>query len=118
MRPLFAISAAALLWSAVTAFAGELTGHYSVQGTNPGSTSRYGGTVSVEKTGQTYRVIWIVAGQRYIGTGIGNGEFVAVSYVSGRETGLALYAPNGDNWSGVWTFANGRQMGTEVWKRE
>jgi hypothetical protein len=118
MRHLFFVCATALLLSTAAAFAGDPTGEYSVHGTNPGSTSRYSGVVSVEKTGQTYRVIWIVGGQRYIGTGIGNGDFIAVSYVSGRDTGLALYAPSGDGWSGVWTYANGRQMGSEVWKRE
>ena len=51
MRQLFAISFAALLWSAATAFAADPTGEYSVNGSNPGNGSRYGGTVTVEKTG-------------------------------------------------------------------
>lgn len=118
MRRLFAISFAALLWSAASAFAADPTGEYSVTGSNPGSSSRYSGTVTVEKTGQTYRVVWVVGGQRYIGTGIGDKDFLAVSYRSGNETGLALYGANGGNWSGVWTYANGRQIGTEVWQRE
>ena len=62
MRHLFAIGAAALLWSTAAAFAADPVGSYSVEGTNPGSGSRYSGTVTVEKTGQTYRVIWVVAG--------------------------------------------------------
>ncbi len=118
MHRLLAVSAAALLLSAATAFAADPTGEYSVAGSNPGSGSRYGGTVTVEKTGQTYRVVWVVGGQRYVGTGIGDKDFLAVSYRSGNETGLALYGAKGDNWSGVWTYANGRQIGTEVWTRE
>jgi hypothetical protein len=118
MRHLFAVSAAALLWSAAAAFAADPTGSYSVEGTNPGAGSKYRGTVTVEKTGQTYRVVWDVGGTRYVGTGIGNKDFMAVSYISGRDTGLALYGANGGNWSGVWTYANGRQIGTEVWQRE
>ena len=90
----------------------------AVQGTNPGDGGRYSGTVSVEKTGQTYRVIWIVGSTRYVGTGIGDKDFIAVSYKSGSDTGLALYGADGGNWSGVWTYAGGRQIGTEVWKRE
>jgi len=43
---------------------------------------------------------------------------LAVSYKAGNDTGLALYGANGSNWSGVWTFANGRQIGTEVCNRE
>ena len=94
MRHLFAVTAATLLWSAVTAFA-DPVGQYFVQGTNPGSTSEYRGTVSVERAGQTYRVIWIVGSRRYVGTGIGigNKDFIAVSYKSNRgDTGLALMA--------------------------
>jgi hypothetical protein len=118
MRHLFVVSAAALLLSAATAFAAEPVGHYSIAGTNPSGGGKYSGTVSVEKTGQTYSVIWIVGSTRYVGTGIGDKNFLAVSYKSGTETGLALYGSDGGNWAGVWTYAGGSQMGTEVWKRE
>jgi hypothetical protein len=118
MRHLFAVSAAALLWSAASAFAADPVGSYSVQGTNPGGGGKYNGTVTVEKSGQTYRVIWIVGGTRYVGTGIGDKDFIAVSYNSGSDTGLAPYGADGGNWTGVWTYAGGRQVGTEAWKRE
>ena len=73
----------------------------------------------MEKTGQTYRVIWVVAGTRYVGTGSGDRDFIAVSYKAGsNDTGLALYGAEGEDWQGVWTYAGGRQVGTEVWKRE
>jgi hypothetical protein len=117
MRHLFAVIAAAFLLSAATAFA-DPVGSYSVVGNNPGGGSEYRGTVTVEKTGQTYRVVWVVAGTRYIGTGIGNKDFIAVSYKAGNDTGLALYGAEGEDWQGVWTFSGGRQIGTEVWKRE
>ena len=116
MRHLFAVCAAALLWSA-TAFA-DPVGRYAVEGTNPGGGSQYTGTVTVEKTGQTYRVIWVVGSTRYVGTDIGDHDFIAVSYRSGNDSGLALYGADSDNWSGVWAYAGARQMGTEVWKRE
>lgn len=118
MPHLFALSAAALLWSTAAVLAAGPTGSYSIEGTNPGAGSKYLGTVTVEKTGQTYRVVWDVGGTRYIGTGIGDKDFIAVSYMSDRDTGLALYGANGGNWSGVWTYAGGRQIGTEIWKRE
>jgi hypothetical protein len=117
MRRLFAVSAAALLWSAASAFAADPVGSYSVEGSNPGG-GKYRGTAKVEKTGQTYRVIWIVGSTRYVGTGIGDKDFIAVSYKSGSDTGLALYGADGGNWAGVWTYAGGRRIGTEIWKRE
>ena len=85
MRKLFAATtAAALLWSAA-AFAADPVGSYSVEGTNPGGKSTYKGTVTVTKTGETFRVIWVVGGTRYIGTGIGDKDFLAVSYKSGQR---------------------------------
>ena len=53
-------AAAALLASAAVAFAADPIGEYSVEGTNPGGNGKYSGTVTVEKTGETYRVIWVV----------------------------------------------------------
>ena len=115
---LASIAAAALLLSAATAFAADPVGEYAVEGTNPGSGSKYRGSVRIERTGDTFRVTWVVGGTRYVGTGIGDKNFIAVSYRAGSDTGLALYGADGGDWKGVWTYANGRQIGTEFWKRE
>jgi hypothetical protein len=98
-----------------TAAAADPVGQFAVAGTNPGGGSGYSGVVNVERTGDTYRVVWNVGGQRYNGTGIGNDEFIAVSYRSGDSTGLALYRATGGGWEGIWTYAGSRQIGTERW---
>ena len=116
MRKLI-IFAAAMLLAATAAFA-EPTGEYRVEGTNPGGGGTYRGTVSVTKTGETYRVVWDIQGQRYIGTGIGNKDFLAVSYRSGNETGLALYGEEGGSWVGIWAYQGGRNVGAERWRRQ
>ncbi len=85
--------------SAATAFAADPGGSYSVAGSNPGGGGKYSGTVTVEKTGQTYRVIWIVGGMRYVRTGIGDKDFLAISYKAGSDTGVALYGSDGGNWA-------------------
>ncbi|MEX0753073.1 MAG: hypothetical protein WD073_09140 [Xanthobacteraceae bacterium] len=118
MRHLFVVAAAALALGVTAAFAADPVGRYRVEGANPGGGSGYTGTVQIEKTGETYRVIWVVGGTRYVGTGIGDKNFIAVSYKSGNDTGLALYGEDGGNWAGVWTYAGGRDIGTEVWKRQ
>ena len=112
------IAAAALALSAATAFAADPVGSYDVSGSNPGGGSSYSGTVEIEKTGQTYKVVWDVGGTRYVGTGIGDRDFLAVSYRSGNSTGLALYAATKDGWKGIWTYANGTKIGSEVWTEE
>lgn len=114
----FVIACIALLLSAVAAFAADPVGSYTVQGNNPGGGSRYTGTVTISRTGDTYRVVWVVGSTRYVGTGIGDKDFIAVSYRSGNDTGLALYGSDGGNWKGLWTYAGGRELGTEIWKRE
>lgn len=118
MRYLLAAAVAAFALGVTAAFAADPIGKYKVEGTNPGNGSSYSGTVTVEKTGDTYRVTWVVGGTRYIGTGIGDKNFIAVSYKSGSDTGLALYGEDGGNWEGVWTYAGGHQLGSETWKRQ
>jgi hypothetical protein len=112
--------AVALLASTLAAapcFAGEPTGQYSVQGANPGGQGQYSGRVDVTRTGDTFRVVWQIGNQRFVGTGIGTDEAIAVSYSSGNSTGLAIYLQDGDGWRGVWTYAGGTQLGTENWAR-
>ena len=90
-------------------------GRYTVEGRNPAGGSSYSGTVSVEKTGQTYRVVWDVGGTRFVGTGVGDKNFLAVSYRSGNSTGLALYGEENGSWIGIWAYADGQELGAERW---
>ena len=114
------LSAAAALFvlSTVLATAGSPEGRYRVIGSNPGNAAKYSGTVNVERTGDTYRVTWDIGRQTFVGTGIGSDKGLAVSYRSGSQTGLAIYAPQGDGWEGVWTYTGGKTVGGEAWTRE
>jgi hypothetical protein len=91
-------------------------GRYTVRGTNPGDGRPYSGEVTVTRTGDTFRVVWLIGNDTYTGTGIGSDDFLAVSYRAGNETGLALYGRRSDgSWNGIWTYAGGRQLGTDRW---
>jgi len=109
---------AVLALSSTVAFAGDPVGRYSVQGSNPGNKSPYSGTVTVERTGETFRVTWDIGNQTFVGTGIGGEKGFAVSYRSGNQTGLAIYGAKGDNWDGVWAYTGGEDLGGEVWTRQ
>ena len=103
----------------VTAAWASPEGEYSVEGTSPGGSGKYTGQVTVAKTGDTFRVTWLVGGTTFMGTGIGNKDSIAVSYMSDDgKTGLAFYGSDGGDWSGVWTYSGGNQMGAEVWTRK
>ena len=101
-----------------TAALADPAGRYDVAGTNPGGGSAYSGTVTVQKTGETYKVTWDIDGTKYNGTALGDDKFLAVSYVSGGDSGLALFGANGAGWKGVWTYAGGTQIGTEAWTKK
>ncbi len=60
------------------------------------SKGQYTGTVTVERTGETFRVTWDIGSQTFVGTGIGSDKGLAVSYRSGNQTGLAIYGAKGD----------------------
>jgi hypothetical protein len=92
-------------------------GRYRVVGSNPGSGTNYSGTVTVERTGDTFRVTWDIGNQTYVGTGIGSDKGFAVAYRSGNQTGLAIYGAKGEGWEGVWTYTGGRDIGGEAWTR-
>jgi hypothetical protein len=116
MRAFSSALVLALLMS--TAAFADPVGRYAVTGTDPGGKRVYKGDVVVERTGDTYQVVWEIEGSRTIGTGIGNKDFIAVSYRSGSSTGIALYSDDGSGtWAGVWTYAGGTQIGTERWER-
>jgi hypothetical protein len=118
MMTSFAAAAAAILLASVSAYAADPAGSYSVVGSNPGNpNARYQGVVTVEPTGETFRVTWDIGGQTFVGTGIGTDKGIAVTYRSGNQTGLAIYGPKGTGWEGVWTYTGGRQVGGEVWTR-
>jgi hypothetical protein len=116
MKRTIAAAAAAFLLATSGAFA-QMTGQYKVSGENPDG-STYRGAATVEKTGDTYKVTWTVGGDRFIGTGIGSPEAIAVGYRSGSNTGIALIGKEGENYQVVWTYLNGRKLGTEKWTRE
>lgn len=114
----FLLVAAAMLLSVAAAFAADPVGTYDVEGAYLNG-STYSGTVTVTKTGQTYKVVWdINGGYTFTGTAIGNGDFMAISYVYEKGTGLALAAADGGNWNSLWTPGGGTQIGKETWKRQ
>src|SRR4051812_50132560 len=94
MRLLASLMASVLLFG-TAAFAADPVGDYEIEGSNPGGGGTYGGTVTVRKTGETYSVIWVVGGTRYVGTGIGNKGVMAGVFCSGNKTRPPLFGEGG-----------------------
>jgi hypothetical protein len=116
---IFIAFAAAVLLGAPAARADDPVGQYAVNGNNPGGGPAYRGAAVVQRTGETYRVMWIIGNQRIEGTAIGDKSFLTVTYRFGDQIGLAFYASTKDgNWQGVWTFTGATQLGAEHWERQ
>lgn len=108
------------------------TGRFTVVGDNPETGKQYTGTVTVTRTGETYDVVWSIAGSDVIGTGlgakfVGNNRFrvgpaskddiaISVGYSSGGNSfGIAMYFEQPDGtWRGVWTYKGSEKAISEV----
>ncbi len=88
---------------------------FRVQGTDLGGGGAYTGRVSAEVIGNTVKVTWVVGNSRYTGTGVLDGDWLAV-YFTGPTTGVALYRVDDRGaFHGKWTTAGSTQVGTEDW---
>ena len=106
-------------------------GTYHVKGVNPDDGRDYTGTVKITRKGETYSVVWQIAGSETIGVGLGlrlvGGQMVAgpasdadtgiaISYSSDDGMGNATYSEFSDGtWRGVWASGDDRKLSTEEW---
>jgi hypothetical protein len=124
------LAASCLLFASTALAFADPTGTYQVQGKNADG-GQYTGTVRVERTGQTYAVIWNVGGTEFIGTGLGakfvgdrfqmgpaspEDTAISVGYVSGKSFGMAMYFQQPDGrWQGIWTYGGSDTASYEDW---
>lgn len=107
----------ALLVSARAMAVDAPSGRFDCEGQNSLGVGRYQGQVEVTATGDTYRVVWQIAGQTHEGVGFMVGDDFAVSFTNGSagHHGLAVYARDGDAWYGRWAETGSREIGVESW---
>lgn len=87
-------------------------GQYTVEGRGPDG-GGYSGVAVIEPQGDAFKVTWVIAREKFVGTAVGNENFFAVAYRSGSSTGIAVYGKDGDGWLGAWTYTGGTKIGTE-----
>jgi hypothetical protein len=96
-----------------------IVGQYEVQGRSIGQQQPYRGIATVEKAGAAYKVTWQVGRDRYIGTGLLDGDAFAVVYGSVGNSvspGLVLYRiqPDG-SLLGAYTSLGATASAPEAW---
>lgn len=128
------LTAAAVISLMLTSAMAGPEGTYTVQGNSPGSGDPYEGTVTVERTGETYQIVWEIGGTTFVGSGLGaapakggtimgpadDADYVlTVGYVSlPNNFGLAYYVEQADGtWKGIWTYGGSDEIGSEIWTR-
>lgn len=92
-----------------TAASDDLTGSYTVSGTNEGGAGAYTGSLNVTKRGDVYQFSWDTAGKKFDGVGVRTADTVAVAFAEGERgdgCGVVLYriGDNGtlDGTAGYW----------------
>jgi hypothetical protein len=109
------VAVIALLIAIATARA-DLVGHYKASGTRPDGTP-YSGEVAIEIIGNVFHVVREIDGHRYVGTGLGHKNILAVTYHLGNETLLALYVQaDSGQWVGKWVNVDNKDSGIERWE--
>ena len=116
-RNFIVIVSTILLMMVESAFAGDLAGHYRIEGTNPDGRGMYRGQAVVTHTGAAYQVTWQIGTTRYIGTGIQQAGVFSVMFQPERAPpGIAAYEVGVDGiLTGTWTTLGGKMLGTETW---
>jgi hypothetical protein len=112
-RPIAGLACAIALALATPAAAE--TRQYSVQGSNSDGSSYSGSLVMRQDGAATYRVEWLVGGERIRGVAMSAGNILSASYVMGGRPGLVIYQilPDG-RLSGQWTLQGAGGVGTET----
>lgn len=134
-NPGFYAAALALALSAPlipTATLADPVGTYDVTGINPDSGGEYTGTVTVSRNGETYNIVWTIAGTESAGVGLGSkrdgsastgaasteDDTLAIGYGNGDGFGIATYELQPDGaWKGYWAYGGGEKVSTETWTR-
>ena len=131
-RRSFGIAGLLLAAALSTPALADPVGTYDVTGINPDDGDEYHGTVTVNRTGETYSVTWTIAGTESNGVGIGgrrgnaattgvasvDDDMITIGYGNGSGFGISQYdlQPDG-SWEGHWAYAGGEKVSTETWIR-
>lgn len=135
MRAYAVFSAFALIAAPALALA-DPSGSYNVVGRNADDGSTYKGTVEVSRVGATYKVVWMIDGEKSVGTGLGShfedgGKTIVTGPATDKDTGIAVGYTNKDSygiatyylqsdgtWKGVWTYGGSQHITSETWTRQ
>ncbi|AUX44381.1 uncharacterized protein SOCE26_058450 [Sorangium cellulosum] len=82
----------------------DVAGTYDITASrNPGGQGSYAGNVLLSRTGDTYRIAWIITkGSGYEGIAFVQDQTLAVGWANGGQYGVAAYRIDGERLHGHW----------------
>lgn len=93
-------------------------GTYTVKGNNGEPDTDYSGTLTIAQTGKdTFKLTWIIDGDRYDGFAIGDARILAVSFTTKGASGTALLVEDDESKGGyksIWGFKGETHIGVEL----
>jgi len=103
--------------ASVPAIAGG-PGVYVVKGHNGEPDSNYTGTLTIVQTSKdTFKLTWMIEGERYDGFAVGDERVLAASFTSKGSSGTALLVEDDENKGGyksIWAFKGETKLGIEL----
>jgi hypothetical protein len=113
MKTLRSTAALCLLAISTCTVAADLSGAYTVEGSNPDGTP-YRGTLQVAPAGDAWNFDWLSGANATHGIGVTLGPKIAVA-VGGAACAVVLYRVERDgSLQGVWTVPQGGAVGSET----
>ena len=113
-----AVAGALLLWTLPAQARGP--GSYAVSGKDAVNNGAYSGTSTLTQTGEsTWRVTWRVGGTSFTGSGLGDGDVIALNFSGAGRTGVALLRAktDGSGYAVSWTYSGDRTVSYEDWRK-
>jgi hypothetical protein len=86
----------------VHAHAEDITGDYTVEGTDAEGGGPYTGTLTIQKKGDVYTMIWVIAEKKAIGAGIITDNVLSACWKEGADIGLCSYKISAGKLTGQW----------------
>lgn len=101
--------------------ANAIEGDYEIVGSGAEGQNAYNAEARVQRTGETFSIVWKVGEVGYIGTGIVSDETLSVVFqplVPNARAGVASYQIEDDTVvGGTWTILGTKAIGIETWTR-
>ena len=82
--------------------ADDLSGDYTVEGTDAEGQGPYTGTLTIKKAGEVYTMTWVIEKKTAIGAGIVTDNVLSACWKEGNDIGLVSYKISAGKLVGQW----------------